>query len=402
MQYNAGDGKELTIEKVSKNYRMLAYANDAWKADEDVVLAAVRGCGWALEYVDKKLRNNRDFIIKAVQLRGEALRYANLFHGDKDVVLKAVQQDGHSIAYATDLLKADRDVVLAAVRQNSYVLERVNARFRVDRDFMLAAVERNRETPYSNTSVVLKFADEALKSDKDFMLAAVQKHGNALKYAHSVLKANKEVVLAAVRNHGMALEFADATLRGDRDVFAEAIKKNFLAFVYALPSDQQTLLTALGLDSRVFGYLQYKLRMDKNFIIKAVKAKPVVLLYVDSKLTKDVVAQILPEALVEELLTKPTCVEITSCNIVDRLKIFVRICANLDKILIAEPDANELWHFLINFLNKDEVSDFYNYNNFKVFRQRSKMQGCFRLISKSKLPKLEKIAQERIGSFLVQ
>ncbi|NVJ89710.1 MAG: DUF4116 domain-containing protein, partial [Flavobacteriaceae bacterium] len=39
---------------------------------------------------------------------------------DKEVVLAAVKQDGRALEYADDSLKKDKEFILAAVKQNSY------------------------------------------------------------------------------------------------------------------------------------------------------------------------------------------------------------------------------------------------------------------------------------------
>ena len=63
-------------------------------ADREVVLAAVKQSGWALEHASDELK------------------------ADRDLVLAAVEQDGKALEYASDELKADREVVLAARKQN--------------------------------------------------------------------------------------------------------------------------------------------------------------------------------------------------------------------------------------------------------------------------------------------
>ena len=61
----------------------------------DVVLAAVRQNGSALEHAAAELKADRNFMLPAVQQSGSALRYAVAeLQADRSVLLAAVQHSG--------------------------------------------------------------------------------------------------------------------------------------------------------------------------------------------------------------------------------------------------------------------------------------------------------------------
>eukprot|EP00971_Amphidinium_carterae_P277585 5509224-Amphidinium_carterae.1 len=91
------ESRESALEAV-KTWPFLKKVDEVWKSDHEVVLAAVRAHGSALEFA------------------AEALQ------GDREIVLTAVQQNGFALEHATDSLRADHEIVLAAVRQNGYAL----------------------------------------------------------------------------------------------------------------------------------------------------------------------------------------------------------------------------------------------------------------------------------------
>jgi hypothetical protein len=55
---------------------------------------------------------------------------------DKEVVLAAVKQDGYALQYASEELKKDKEVVLAAVKQNGYALKYASEELKKDKEFM--------------------------------------------------------------------------------------------------------------------------------------------------------------------------------------------------------------------------------------------------------------------------
>ena len=86
MQINAGKDEE------DNNYFSLAEADEKLKADKEVVLAAVKQDGYALQYADKKLR------------------------ADKEVVLAALKQDAYAFRFANKKLRADKKIVMAKTK----------------------------------------------------------------------------------------------------------------------------------------------------------------------------------------------------------------------------------------------------------------------------------------------
>ncbi|NGX44273.1 MAG: hypothetical protein K1060chlam3_00439, partial [Candidatus Anoxychlamydiales bacterium] len=108
---------------------------------------------------------------------------------DKEIVLAAVKQNGWAIQYAHEDLKKDKEIVLAAVKQNGNTLSSAHEELTKDKEIVLAAVKQADEA--------LEYAHEDLKKDREFVLAAVKQAGGALQYAHEDLKKDKEIVLAA-------------------------------------------------------------------------------------------------------------------------------------------------------------------------------------------------------------
>jgi len=81
------------LEAVKKNGLALDVAAGTFKADKEIVLAAVTEDGDAFSYVNKtaKMWNEKEFVLPLVTMQGSALQYATTqVKANKEVVLAAV------------------------------------------------------------------------------------------------------------------------------------------------------------------------------------------------------------------------------------------------------------------------------------------------------------------------
>lgn len=89
-----------------------------WRKDGSMEVTVKRKCS-ILCYASQELKNDRDVVIAAVKHDGYALQYvSNEMKNDKDVVMIAVEQDGGALQYASFRLKNKRDVVMTVVEQD--------------------------------------------------------------------------------------------------------------------------------------------------------------------------------------------------------------------------------------------------------------------------------------------
>ena len=65
--------REVKRDRGRSTHLRLARLHEKYRADFDVVIAAVQTCGWALLYAAPALRNNRMIVLEAVTEDGNAL-----------------------------------------------------------------------------------------------------------------------------------------------------------------------------------------------------------------------------------------------------------------------------------------------------------------------------------------
>ncbi len=130
------------LEKFKKE--IISLSDEKLKVDKEVILAAVKQNGYALQYADEKLKADKKFILAAVKQNGKALEYTDeKLKADKKIVLLVVKQNGRTLEYADEKLKANKEVVLAAVKQDVSALDYVDDSLKNDPD-ILAIVNKGK------------------------------------------------------------------------------------------------------------------------------------------------------------------------------------------------------------------------------------------------------------------
>ncbi|CAK0898393.1 unnamed protein product, partial [Prorocentrum cordatum] len=130
------------------------------------------------------LRGDRQVVLAAVRRWGAALQFAAPeLRADREVALAAVGVDGLSLPYVAPELRGDREVVLAAVRSCGSSLAHADARLRADRGVALE-LQSDREVVLEASRTwgsALTCAAEALRGDPDFVCRVVRVRLDALK-----------------------------------------------------------------------------------------------------------------------------------------------------------------------------------------------------------------------------
>lgn len=146
------------------------------------------------------------------KLSKPTMNYPEDYRGDNDVVLAAVKQNGLALQYADDALKNDKVIVFAAVAQDGKALQFATDDWNKDKTLVLLALE----TGYWG----FLYADKALKEDFEVALATVKQHGMALQQLTPKLQSNEAIVKAAVWQNSNALRYASKDLQNNTQLRA--------------------------------------------------------------------------------------------------------------------------------------------------------------------------------------
>ena len=142
---NLKSNKEVVLAAVKQIGDALEYASENLKNDKEVILAAVKQNGDALFYASKELQADKQLVLEVFKSKGEFFNWHVLDHvsenlkNDKEVVLAAVKQSGYALEYASENLKNDKEVVLAAVKTDSDAIGYASKKLQADKDVIKAA-----------------------------------------------------------------------------------------------------------------------------------------------------------------------------------------------------------------------------------------------------------------------
>lgn len=237
LRSNYYEFKSNVLEKAPKKYRN----------DPDFMLKAIDVSSEAVKYASEALKKNQSFALDAIKIYSPARRRMVLggaggvsfgpnrppilkylspeLQMDRKVVLASVKKDGRALQHACESFRNDKEIVLTALRYYGNALQYASEALQDDKEVVLVAV---REEGWA-----LQFASERLQNDKEVVLAAIKKYAEALEFAGKELQDDKEVVLYAVRKFAWPLRFASERLRNDKEVVLAAIKRNARAIQYA-------------------------------------------------------------------------------------------------------------------------------------------------------------------------
>lgn len=156
---------------------------------------------------------------------GENLRSLSPeFKADEDVVLAAINNSRLAFQHADPILRNTKHIVLAAVNVWGWSLKDAGPDMIKDEDIVLAAV--------TNWGPALKHADPILQNTKYIVLAAVNSPGNALECAGPAMKRDEGIVLASIKIFAPSIQYADpSVLKNEaiRNVLIAQIQQGELA-----------------------------------------------------------------------------------------------------------------------------------------------------------------------------
>ena len=221
--------KEVAISMIEQEKDTLKNAPAKYRKDRDVVLAAINvyaPCG--LRFADETLQKNRELVIAAVKQHGFAIEYADeSFQKDREVALLAAlscaegEESGMIVeSYIDAKFKKDKAFMLEVVSADGSALYHADESLKKDKEVVFAAAKNN--------GISFMYADESLKADRDFVLKVVNEDGTALQFARDELKKDKEIVLACIKKYSHFIHYADDSMCQNEDVLKaiEVAKKS--------------------------------------------------------------------------------------------------------------------------------------------------------------------------------
>ena len=140
-------------------------------ADPEIAHYAIETDTFNFTYLPEAMQHDKEMALKTVELYGHALRLMpDEFKADKDVVMAAVKQrpsDGRIVGEADSALRADKDFMMQVIQVSPNSFKQATKELRADKEFAVEACK------LSNGAMYL-YIDESLYQDVDVAVAAIQ------------------------------------------------------------------------------------------------------------------------------------------------------------------------------------------------------------------------------------
>ena len=187
--------------------RLFPNLEDRYSADKILDLLKDGEYG-VMNFVPRELLDDRDFVIKAVELGALLDSFPDKkFHSDKGIALAAVKCHICNFQWISEELRSDREVALEAFK-NSF---------------------------FGMYGTYFNFVGEDLRNDKDFIISLLRFNPDIYLYVPSKYRYDKDVILATLENDYQTsfggdpklnissyLQAVPNELRGDEDIMLAA------------------------------------------------------------------------------------------------------------------------------------------------------------------------------------
>jgi hypothetical protein len=215
----------------------LQYAHESLQSEREIVLEAVKNCGFNFSGADSKFQCDREIVLHAVRTGGYQLQKACFeLRDDEEIVQAAISRSGENLKHASDRIKGIRAIALQAVSDYGRAFEVISQELTKDKEIALAAVKKvGRNVLYGNKGEIFLNDPDIIAANIEFETKEKLRERNSLDLATpKELKNNKEFVLNAVSKEGISLQYAALKLRKDKDIIRAAVSNNGYAYKYAI------------------------------------------------------------------------------------------------------------------------------------------------------------------------
>ncbi len=262
------DDPEILSAILEADGNRLQSLNDKIRNDRASVLRAVKGEASALKYASKSLQNDEEFLLEAISVNSDCFLYLkNNFKNDeqflqralfsftednswaqhninslpkkflnnKEIIIKLVEINGLNLEYASKEIKQNRDVVLSAVKTDGRALWYAGNQFKKDKEIVKIAIKTS---GLKNINTIDHYGrefqgiHEELLYDAEFMIELVGSDFISLIDVPSLLWKNKKFVLDVIKNSvnftANDFNYVDDSLHDNEEVIQAGIQKGFI------------------------------------------------------------------------------------------------------------------------------------------------------------------------------
>ena len=293
------DEVQKSIKKVTLNPNFYSKLEGDLKNNKNIALAAVTGDGMALSIVNKIFRADAEVVLAAIKAGG-SFHYADIsLKSDVEFVKKIIAINVSAIKYVSDELKNNKEIAIASVESSASTIKYLNEKFWSDEDVLKVVLT----TGLINDSkpTILEFIPQKYRDNKELVLKLLEKNGYELEFVSDRLKEDYECLMAACLNTHFSLRYWPLKLLSDFNFFIKLLNDSKKTGILQFFSDQikdneEALLECAKYDylnsregkgGAVIKFASDRLKNSKAFIIKFIEIAPFVLNFISRDLVND-------------------------------------------------------------------------------------------------------------------
>lgn len=272
--------RPTVIKILQSRGTLLSQFPKEYGSDEEFVMTALSQSGEALEFIDKKYKDDINFISQLFVNNNYTVHSHSFRHvskklkDNKDLVLQilSVHKYAGILEYLSDEFKNDMTIVMTALSADPHVLPYVSNKLKADPKFIKIIKPNYKKS-------LLRYVGEQWGHDRDFVLenVSVKEGGYQIIFASEELKNDREVVLAAISNDDLAFSEIRSKFKKDKSFLIDAVHINPLIFNKIDPQlklDKDIALSAVTKAGWILKNMDESLRNNKKIALAAIKNDP--------------------------------------------------------------------------------------------------------------------------------
>lgn len=300
------------IERVKAYPLDLAKLKPAFRDNKEIVLAAVKADGTALEHASDKLRADKDVVLAAWQTAPHSIVFVHPSLIEKDMQfalyyysLKMTKFDDLPAAFRSDqqfiqrllflnfellslmpaAIQDDTNAVEVAVLRSPRMLEYASKRLRGDRQFIFDAMVELAQKG-RNGAELLSYADKSLLKDEEFLYKLMQVNLRVAPYVPKKFLKKEAFILLLSAREPQVIATCGSKLKDDAQFMAKAVRMNAANMKWASPllkRDHKFIKSLVAERPGIVAHIADELKKDRNFMLELLDINGLVFKYLDPK-----------------------------------------------------------------------------------------------------------------------
>jgi hypothetical protein len=292
------DDFEIVLTAVKDVGKSLQYASEKLKNNKEIISAAIASDPKSIIYASLEIHYDREIALRVVSQQGMLLENFHSFKGDEEVVLTAMKQNPNAVKFLQKKLRKNLNFFLKACEISGLSMEFASTKLSENFELGMISIRQNKDSyPFlgpnlrKNKEIGMEMMnmgdyypvlDQTLREDEEILLKAIEtvKWFGPLDKAPEKFRDNIYIVRKAFQRSGHNFSAASDRIRHIFEISMEAVTLDPSA-IQGVPHDienyEEIVFTALEKDALMSQHIDQSLFLDKRFVMKSLDVNYIIL-----------------------------------------------------------------------------------------------------------------------------